>query len=63
MQKEYILEFFQRTIIRQGIGLKDHLDELLESFVQDAQSGTGRVYDGRDNFEDVRDIESGDEGW
>ena len=61
MQKEFVLEFCQRTVVHQGVSLKGHLGELLEAFVTDAQNGTGRVYDGRDNFENVRDIESEDE--
>jgi len=61
MQKQFVLEFCRRTVVRQGLGLKGHLGKLLEAFVADARNGTGRVYDGRDNFENVRDIESEDD--
>ena len=56
--KEHVLEFCHETVIRQGIGIKDHIGETADFFVAEARNGTGRPSDGRENSEAVRDIDN-----
>jgi hypothetical protein len=59
MAKEPVLEFLQRQVVWLGAGLKEHLGEMTELFIE-VRDGTRLAYCGREDFENVQDIESED---
>jgi Phosphotransferase enzyme family len=61
MAKEPVLEFLRRQAVWLGAGLKEHLGEMTELFVEEVREGTRLAYCGREDFENVQDTESEDE--